>query len=283
MANIFKTTLKKDIIADIANNNTREIRFPITKFWATRITDEYNLDSKEFVFKTFDSLELSSPSNKETGAMTYVFEFDKIYVDGEEFVVVFKSSDEDVNDCCPTEDIHTVELDTDTSKVVTELYETPTVEVKEIEEDIIAGSDVDETEYITNEDVFELIKQWFEDEGVLENFYESESVFATNARQVIVLPQGRILGSKRTLPVNNDVEVRIEFDMNKKIYFDSIPDFDVFEEEVYRNLDEIRKNNFVFVWRRNTGIFMDNDGRVYFGIKYSTRKTIGFNRRYNVQ
>lgn len=283
MANIFKTTLKKDIIADIANNNTREIRFPITKFWATRLTDEYNLDSKEFVFKAFDSLELSSPSNKETGAMTYVFDFDKIYVDGEEFVVVFKSSDEDVRDCCPTEDIHTVELDTNIAKVVTELYETPTVEVKEIEEDIIADSDVDETEYITNEDVFELIKQWFEDESVLENFYESESVFATNARQVIVLPQGRILGSKRTLPVNNDVEVRIEFDMNKKIYFDSTPDFDVFEEEVYRNLDEIRKNNFVFVWRRNTGIFMDNDNRVYFGIKYSTRKSIGFNRRYNVQ
>ncbi len=283
MANIFKTTLKKDIIADIANNNTREIRFPITKFWATRLTDEYNFDSKEFVFKAFDSLELSSPSNKETGAMTYVFDFDKVYIDGEEFVVVFKSSDENVKDCCPTEDIHTVELDTDIAKVVTELYETPTVEVKEIEEDIIADSDVDETEYITNEDVFELIKQWFEDERVLENFYESESVFATNARQVIVLPQGRILGSKRTLPVNNDVEVRIEFDMNKKIYFDSIPDFDVFEEEVYRNLDEIRKNNFVFVWRRNTGIFMDNDNRVYFGIKYATRKSIGFNRRYNVQ
>ena len=37
MANIFKTTLKKDIIADIANNNIREIRFPITKFWATRL------------------------------------------------------------------------------------------------------------------------------------------------------------------------------------------------------------------------------------------------------
>lgn len=283
MANIFKTTLKKDVIADIANNNTREIRFPITKFWATRLTDEYNLDSKEFVFKAFDSLELSSPSNKETGAMTYVFDFDKIYVDGEEFVVVFKSSDEDVKDCCSTEDVHTVELDIDTAKVATELYETPTVEVKEIEEDIIADSDVDETEYITNEDVFELIKQWFEDERVLENFYENESVFATNARQVIVLPQGRILGSKRTLPVNNDVEVRIEFDMNKKIYFDSIPDFDVFEEEVFRTLSEIRRNNFVFIWKRYTGIFMDKDGRIYFGIKYSTRRSIGFSRRYNVQ
>ena len=138
--------------------------------------------------------------------MTYVFDFDKIYVDGEEFVVVFKSSDEDVRDCCPTEDIHTVELDTDTSKVVTELYETPTVEVKEIEENIIADSDVDETEYITNEDVFELIKQWFEDERVLENFYESESVFATNARQVIVLPQGRTLTQRVKVYKNlNDV------------------------------------------------------------------------------
>ena len=84
-------------------------------------------------------------------------------------------------------------------------------------------------------------------------------------------------------PVNNDVEIRVEFDMNKRIYFDSIPDFDIFEEEVLRMLSEVKKNNFVFVWKRNTGIFMDNNGRVYFGIKYSTRKSIGFNRRYNVQ
>ena len=291
MANIFKTTLKKDVIADIANNNTREIRFSITKFWATRLADEYNLDKKEFTFKTFDSLELSSPSNKDTESATYTFEFVRTFVDGEEFVVEFKEESEGFTimdeegecDCCPTEKVVTDELDINETKVVTELYETPTVEVKEIEEDIIADSDEDETEYITNEDVFELIKQWFEDERFLENFYESESVFATNARQVIVLPQGRILGSKRTLPVNNDVEVRIEFDMSKKIYFDSIPDFDVFEEEIIRTLNEIKKNNFVFIWKRYTGIFMDNDGRVYFSIKYSTRKSIGFNRRYNVQ
>ena len=96
MANIFKTTLKKDVIADIANNNVREIRFPITKFWTTRFADEFDLDKKEFTFKTFDSLELSSPSNKDTGAMTYEFDFERIYVDGDEFVVVFKMSDEDV-------------------------------------------------------------------------------------------------------------------------------------------------------------------------------------------
>ena len=43
MANIFKTTLKKDIIANIANDNQREVRFPITKFWATRLTDSFDL------------------------------------------------------------------------------------------------------------------------------------------------------------------------------------------------------------------------------------------------
>ena len=137
--------------------------------------------------------------------------------------------------------------------------------------------------YISNDDMFDLIKDWFDDENVLDSLYEDESVFATNARQVIILPKGRILGTKESLPVNNDVEIRGEFDMSKKIYFDSIPDFDIFEEEVLRMLSEVKKNNFVFVWKRNTGIFMDNDGRVYFGIRYSTRKSIGFNRRYNVQ
>jgi hypothetical protein len=283
MANIFKTTLKKDVIADIANNNVREIRFPITKFWATRFADEYNLDKKEFTFKTFDSLELSSPSNKDAEGATYTFEFIRTFVDGEEFVVEFKEDGEGECDCCPKE--AEVEVENVATEVLTELHETPIVEndVDVDGSDVEFGDDEYETPDITNTDVFTLIKDWFDDERVLENFYEDENVFATNARQVIILPKGRILGSKRTLPVNNDVEVRVEFDMNKRIYFDSIPDFDIFEEEVLRMLSEVKKNNFVFVWRRNTGIFMDNDGRVYFGIKYSTRKSIGFNRRYNVQ
>ena len=133
-------------------------------------------------------------------------------------------------------------------------------------------------------DIFDLVTQWFEDEKILDNLYADETVFATNARQVIILPKGKVLGFKKTLPVNNDVEVRIEFDTNEKIYFDSdyILDFDIFEKEVLNVLNEIRKNNFVFVWKRYTGIFMDNNG-IYFGIKYSTRKSIGFNRKYNVQ
>ena len=283
MANIFKTTLKKDVIADIANNNVREIRFPITKFWATRLADEYNLDEKEFTFKTFDSLELSSPSNKDAEGATYTFEFIRTFVDGEEFVVEFKEDGEGECDCCPKE--AEVEVENVATEVLTELHETPIVEndVDVDGSDVEFGDDEYETPDITNTDVFTLIKDWFDDERVLENFYEDENVYTTNARQVIILPKGRILGSKRTLPVNNDVEVRVEFDMSKRIYFDSIPDFDIFEEEVLRMLSEVKKNNFVFVWRRNTGIFMDNDGRVYFGIKYSTRKSIGFNRRYNVQ
>lgn len=296
MANIFKTTLKKDVIADIANNHTREIRFPITKFWATRLTDEYDIDGKEFTFKTFDSLELSSPSNKDTGGATYIFEFIRTFVDGEEFVVEFKEESEGFtimdgegeSDCCPNDKI-IVSVDTSLTEFKDIVSEnTPELEVTSNDE--IAGSDVDfndlvedDEQYISNEDIFNLIKDWFEDENVLGSLYEDESVFATNARQVIILPKGRILGSKRSLPVNNDVEVRVEFDMSEKIYFDSISDFDIFEEEIIRTLNEIKKNNFVFVWKRYTGIFMDNDGRVYFGIKYSTRKSIGFNRRYNVQ
>lgn len=288
MANIFKTTLKKDIIADIANNNVREIRFPITKFWATRLADEYNLDEKEFTFKTFDSLELSSPSNKDAEGATYTFEFIRTFVDGEEFVVEFKEDGEGECDCCPNDKI-IVSVDTPLTEFKDIVSEnTPELEVTSNDE--IADSDVDFNDSvedvmqnISNEDIFNLIKDWFDDERVLENFYEDESVFVTNARQVIILPKGRILGTKESLPVNNDVEIRVEFDMSKKIYFDSISDFDIFEEEIIRTLNEIKKNNFVFIWKRYTGIFMDNAGRVYFGIKYTTRRSIGFNRRYNVQ
>jgi hypothetical protein len=89
MANIFKTTLKKDIIADIADNGKREVRFPITKFWASRFADEFNLDEKTFEFKTFDSLEFSSPSNKDTISETCVFNYVRTLVDGDEFVIEF--------------------------------------------------------------------------------------------------------------------------------------------------------------------------------------------------
>lgn len=285
MANIFKTTLKKDIIADIANNNKREVRFPITKFWATRFADEYNLDERTFVFKTFDSLEFSSPSNKDTGGEVYIFDLDSIFVEGEEFVVLFKDHIEIEN--CVNEDIKIVEFE---NNVVEDVIENVTdlIAISNVENDIDSSDvyfeDINEDEilYIDNNVVFNAIKQWFDDENILDDLYESESVIATNARQIIILPNGRVLGSKKILPINNDVEVRVEFDMDKRVYFDATFDIEEFKDDIFTILNEIRKNNFVFVWKRYTGIFMDNNG-IYFGIKYSTRKSIGFNRKYNVQ
>lgn len=313
MANIFKTTLKKDIIADIANNNIREIRFPITKFWATRLADKYNLDEKVFDFKTFNTLELSSPSNKDTDAMTYVFGFVKTYVYNDEFVVEFCDITDEVNDdvqetndieqleFLQTEEICDLKFSEDNADFIETLDLTPNddfytydgsdfyfstnndevVVYNEFNEEF--DIDIDDVDYIPNEEVLAFIKQLFDDENILKDFYEDENVFATNARQVIVLPNGKVLGFNKSLTVNNDVEVRIEFDMNKKVYFDTTTSLGEFKDVVLNTLNEIRKNNFVFIWKRYTGIFIDSDDRVYFGIKYSTRKSIGFNRKYNVQ
>ena len=296
MANIFKTTLKKDIIADIANNDKRDIRFPITKFWASRLTDEYNLDEKVFKFRTYDSLELSTPSNKDTISERYIFDFVKTFVDGDEFVVEFKDSGDitvtescvSIEDC----DIENTPIE-DTEKPEEKSKDEDDMILEEVfgEEDDIDASDVyfngendDDCEYISNDQIFESVKYFFDEEKILDKIYEDEVVFATNARQVIILPNGRVLGSNKTLPVNNDVEVRIEFDMSHKIYFDST-DFDlyIFEDLIFDFLSKIKKNNFVFIWKRYTGIFKGNDGRAYFDIKYSTRKSIGFNHKYSVQ
>ena len=281
MANIFKTTLKKDITADIVNNNKREVRFPITKFWATRLADEYNLNERTFVFKTFDSLEFSSPSNKDTGGEVYIFDLDSIFVDGDEFVVLFKDHIEIEN--CVNEDIKTVEFENDVVEDVIENVADLNVE-DDIDSSDVYFEDINEDEilYIDNDVIFTAVKQWFDDENILDDLYESESVIATNARQIIVLPNGRILGSKKVLPVNNDVEVRVEFDMDKRVYFDATFDIEEFKDDIFTILNEIRKNNFLFVWKRYTGIFMDDNG-IYFGIKYSTRKSIGFNRKYSIQ
>ena len=296
MANIFKTTLKKDIIADIANNNIREIRFPITKFWATRLTNKYSLDENTFEFKTFDTLELSSPSNKDTDAMTYVFGFVKTYVDDDEFVVEFCDITDEVNN---VEFLQTViqTVDSDIDFIESLDYLTPNddyyifddsdCEFWTNNDEIVVYNEEEQNEemfsFASNEEVLAFIKQLFDDDKILESFYKDENVFATNARQVIVLPNGKVLGFKKSLPVNNDVEVRIEFDNNKKIYFDEFENSDSFKEYILKTLSEIRKNNFVFVWKIYTGIFIDNNDRVYFGIKYSTRKSIGFNRKHNVQ
>lgn len=314
MADIFKTTLKKDIIADIANNNIREIRFPITKFWATRLADKYSLDEKTFEFKTFDTLELSSPSNKDTDAMTYVFGFIKTYVDNDEFVVEFCDITDEVNN---VEFLQTVDSDIEFIEPLDEgsvdfiesldyltpnddyyIFDDSDYELWTNNDEIIVYNEEEQNEdfenisyasneemfsFASNEEVLVFIKQLFDEDKILESFYEDEDVFATNAIQIIVLPNGKVLGFKKTLPVNNDVEVRIKFDKNKKIYFDEFQNSDSFKEYVLKTLSEIRKNNFVFVWKMYTGIFIDKNDRVYFGIKYSTRKSIGFNRKYNVQ
>jgi hypothetical protein len=312
MANIFKTTLKKEIITDIVDNNKREIRFPLTKFWASRFAEDYNLDEKTFEFRTFDSLELSSPSNKETDGVTYTFDYIRTTVDGDEFIIEFKKNDDEIieesqdesqiddetqleiiENQCQKEIKSSVELEEDKTTISEEINLSEEIlestnstvvecdgefeEIEEIEEDN------GEQPFDSNYDVFALIKQWLKNEMILDDLYEDESVFATNARQVIVLTNGRVLGFKKRLPVNNDVEVRIEFDKNEKIYFDLNPDFELFEEAITKRLAEIRKNNFVFVWKEYTGIFMDKSGRIYFGMKYSTRSSIGFNRKYNVQ
>ena len=283
MANIFKTTLKKDVIADIANNKVKEIKFPLTKFWATRLTDEYNLDDKTFTFKKYDSLELSSPSNKDTNAMTFVFEHVGTSVDGDEFVVEFKQTEDESEIDEQIEgiqdiDVETIIEDTNIQNDIEEL-----LDIEEDSSDLYNCTDIDDIETIDISVVFDYVNQWFDSENILNNLYEEDTVFATNARQIIVLPKGKILGFKKTLPVNNDAEVRIEFDRDEKVYFDATFDIEEFKSDIYNLLYEIRKNNFLFVWKRYTGIFMDNDGGIYFGIKYSTRKSIGFNRKYNVQ
>ena len=287
MANIFKTTLKKDIIADIADNNKRDVRFPITKFWATRFTDEYNLNDKTFVFKTFYSLELSAPSNKDTEGQTYVFDYVRTFVDGDEFVIEFKDNECDTENCQIDDsdyDVQNIDLDnivSDNEMSMSKQDEDEPVDFTDEEKDDENILD-DEIEFIDNSDIFEAVKQWFDEKNILSELYENEDIIATNARQVIILPKGKVLGSKKTLPVNNDAEVRVEFDMSEKVYFDATFDLDDFEDDIFRILSEIRKNNFVFIWKRHTGIFMDDNG-VYFGMKYSTRKSIGFNHKYNVQ
>ena len=293
MENIFKTTLKKDIICDITDNNIREVRFPITKFWAKRLTDKYDLDKKEFEFKTFRTLEFSSPSNKETDSMTYVFGFDRTYVDNDEFVVEFCDITDEVNN---VDFLQTVDGDIDFIESLDHLtpnddyiFDDSDCEFWTNNDEIVVYNEEEQNEdfenisYVSNEDVLNFLNKLFDDDKILESFYKDENVFATNARQVIVLPNGKVLGFKKSLPVNNDVEVRIEFDNNKKIYFDEFQNSDSFKEYVLKTLSEIRKNNFVFVWKIHTGIFIDNNDRVYFGIKYSTRKSIGFNRKHNVQ
>ena len=206
MANIFKTTLKKDVIADIANGK-REVRFPVTKFWATRFAEKYNLDKKEFIFKIFDSLEFSSPSNKETGGETYVFDFDRTFVDGEEFVVIFKDSYGESLESCQNDD-NQVEIENVIPEYISEVNFTN----EHPEQDVLEDSDInyidfnlvdeDENDEITFNDIFKLTKQWFDEKNILETLYEDEDVIATNARQVIVLPNGKVLGNKKTLPVN---------------------------------------------------------------------------------
>jgi hypothetical protein len=288
MANIFKTTLKKDVIVDIVDNNIREIRFPITKFWATRFADEYNLDEKTFKFKSFNSLELSSPSNKDTISETYEFAFVRTFVDGDEFVMEFKDGVSETVESYVSDSVEMVEFESVATETTSEttLVGEPEFGVTPDTEYDIDGSDVNFDEdivYITNEDVFAAIKEWFDEEKIVDNLYELDSVFATDARQVIILTKGKVLGSTKRLPVNNDVEIRVEFDMTKRVYFEPTLELDFFAGDIYKTLEEICKNNFVFIWKRYTGIFMDTDGRIYFGIKYSTRKANGFNRKYNVQ
>ena len=294
MANIFKTTLKKEVIADIKSNNQSEIRFPITKFWATRFADEYNLEEKTFKFKDYDTLELSSPSNKDTNGETFEVAYVRTYVDGDEFVVEFKTNEEEnaeIADIVVGDGVDVLDNETviegateGENPACDERIDENSVEILFEPEEDCDNKDANGEEilHISDEDVYACIKEWC-NEKILNTLYDNESVFTTNASQFVILSNGRVIGTKKILPVNNDADIRIDLDMNKKVYYDPTLDINAFVDNIYSTLEEICKNNFVFICRRYTGIFMDSNDRIYFGIKYSTRKSFGFKRKYNAQ
>lgn len=286
MSDILNLTLKRDVYEGIINGTIDKIVIDYSKWWNRRLKD---VDTGRF--KDFKFVRISSGNdikydytilNLEQIKKQFVITVDN--ADSENHLVVEEKTEEPKLE--PTETIDDIETTEIVEETVVEPLEEPEeiieVELPEMETQTVAEavvdaiSDVIETPtsgpVVVNEDFYEIAKKEDIEETsksdykwqivkLLNEFYAHDNVFAVNTPVVTVLPNGRILGLSKRIPVNFDCEQKIRFKRIDIIKPDFLSDED-FVENVKHTLDRLSNNSYVFVKKHLTGFEHTSNGEI---------------------
>ena len=106
----------------------------------------------------------------------------------------------------------------------------------------------------------------------IEEFCKNNKVYVVGGPRVAIHPNGVVFGTKRKLPILNDV--RFYIDIEKQIFYFT---YDMTEDDFIEQLREFLKkmliNNFVFIWKKKCE-YKEVDGKRFLSLYYTTRRYI---------
>ena len=106
----------------------------------------------------------------------------------------------------------------------------------------------------------------------IEEFCKNNKVYVVGGPRVAIHPNGVVFGTKRKLPILNDV--RFYINIEKQIFYFT---YDMTEDDFIEQLRDFLKkmliNNFVFIWKKKCE-YKEVDGKRFFLLYYTTRRYI---------
>lgn len=106
----------------------------------------------------------------------------------------------------------------------------------------------------------------------IEEFCKNNKVYVVGGPRVAIHPNGVVFGTKRKLPILNDV--RFYINIEKQIFYFT---YDMTEDDFIEQLREFLKkmliNNFVFIWKKKCE-YKEVDGKRFLLLYYTTRRYI---------
>lgn len=106
----------------------------------------------------------------------------------------------------------------------------------------------------------------------IEEFCKNNKVYVVGGPRVVIHPNGVVFGTKRKLPILNDV--RFYINIEKQIFYFT---YDMTEDDFIEQLRDFLKkmliNNFVFIWKKKCE-YKEVDGKRFLLLYYTTRRYI---------
>lgn len=278
MANILNIALKKDVFEKLINGETNEIPIKKNDWWKKRLMD---LDTG--VYKKFD---IASVTCGSTDKFSYAIE--KIELRGNKFIVtVTLPKDDEIEpedsdfiwDDNPEDRANDeyIEEVIESQQINPEVLEPVKINPVVINED---GSATQKSHYILSEEqkraIVEKYTKQIQDAEVqqeevldvkervmklIDSFCEQKDVFVVNMPNVTIRFNGQIVGyhGGRRLIADRDSDVRMDFKKYELMMYYGTSDND-FIMEVQAFLNQLIKNNYVFINRKSCGFYTtDND------------------------
>ena len=264
MTKILNLALKKDVFEGLQNQTTDEIPIENSKWWKKRLMD---LDTGRFKDFTTVSASCGSPEK-------FLYEIKKIELRENNFVITVVLPDAISDEKPQVEEPQTEEIPEPVEPV--KEPEPGPVEKQEYEQPAVIITEKVGTEKV----VTEVEKPQVEEEPVvkketpdmkkvvtnlLNKFCELKDVYVITMPSVTIRNNGQVFGCKKRLIADRDSDVKFNFVKKEFVKYPYTPD-GIFTVQILNYLNNLLKNNYVFINKSACGFREGDGGNLVFTI-----------------